>query len=313
MAFVCVCVCVRFFAGIFIHSDEAKTEEPFPILNASSFCSCVKVVSLLSSTHLLNRVLTGQPFGVYVWILGGNASLCIFEFLWMLKWSSVAVIWLQLEWLALTKCNWIHKCNLNTICYNWFCPDEQTAFKIDMEDRYCLLGFHEIDSFICLFIFISWQHIWEMWKGGGVCGPGDGVSPARNGDVKGCLMTVQMPVDLRVKCCCEVRLCPCVMAVDRSSAQFFNLLCANEMGNSRFWVNTVWENSLGLWKLPRLSLILNFEMPCFVLFPILGFGVNREIGVKNVCNMFGACWVGWDLVLGGLEPHVEVGGGGGGC
>ena len=217
-----------------------------------------------------------------VWILGGNVSLCMVVFLWMLKWSSVTVIWLQLEWFALAKFNWIHKCNLNTnlntVCYNWFCADEQTAFKIDMENRYCLLGFHEIDSFICLFIFISWQHIWEMWKGGDVSGPGDGVfvlttlyrhcccraSPARNGDIKGCLMTVQMPVDLRVKCCREVQLCPCVMAVDRFSAQFFNLLRADEMGNTRFWVDTVWENSLGLWKLPRLSLILNFEMPCSV-------------------------------------------------
>ena len=277
---MCVCVCVRDYlqaSSYILMRPKQKNPVQFrtPLL-----CALVwRLYHYFQAYTFWTGFWQDSPlecmYSVNSWC---NASLCIFEFLWMLKWSSVAVIWLQLEWFALTKCNWIHKCNLNTICYNWFCPDEQTAFKIDMEDRYCLLGFHEIDSFICLFIFISWLHIWEMWKGGGVCGPGDGVfvlatlyrhcccgaSPARNGDVKGCLMTVQIPVDLRVKCCCEVRLYPCVMTVDRFSAQFFNLLRADEMGNTRFWVDTVWENSLGLWKLPRLSLILNFEMPCSV-------------------------------------------------
>ena len=94
-----------------------------------------------------------------------------------------------------------------------------------------LLGFHEIDSFLYLSLFVvDTSDTLEregMWVGQGMgslyltlctgtrcCR----ASPARIGDIKGCLMTDQIPVDLRVKCCREVQLYPCVMAVDRSSA-----------------------------------------------------------------------------------------------
>ena len=333
MAFVCVCVCVRLFAGIFIHSDEAKTEEPCPILNASSFCSCVKVVSLLSSTHLVNRVLTGQSFGVYVQCAFGVYVQCEFLVV-MLPCASLNSFgcWNDLQWL-LFGCS-----------YNDWLWENVTGF----------ISVTWTQSVITGFVLMNRQHSKYIWRTGIVCldfmrltplfvylsslvdstsekceregvyvgqGTGSLFLPLCTGTVAAEPLQLGMATSRVVswpsKCqlICEWNVAvrsDCISALWpwTVSALSSSIYCVQMRWVTQGFESTLYEKIL--WDFGNSQdLAWSWILKCLVLFPILGFGVNRENGVKNVCNMFGACWVGWNLVLGGLEPHGEGGGGGG--